>query len=115
MGTIATVPAALNTQQIIVKGVGLGLQLLPYFVSSIETLFGKGNGQTKKQAVANLFNASIFGVASGFGLANDSSTASLVASFQPLGNAAIDSVAAALYPSGTTVPAGSATATPVVG
>lgn len=115
MGIPATIPAVLNTQQIIVKGVGLGLQLLPYFVSSIEALFGKGNGQTKKQAVTNLFNASIFGVASGFGLANDSSTASLVASFQPLGNAAIDSVAAALYPPGTTVPASSATATPVAG
>lgn len=90
-------------KQTIVQSVALGLQLLPFFVQSIETLFGRKTGQTKKAAVTQLFNASVLGAAAGFGLAGDPSNQLLLQTLQPLGSAAIDTIAGTLYPPGTTV------------
>ena len=104
MSTSAISTLTNDKQQVVVKSVGLGLQLLPFFVTSIETLFGRKTGQTKKKAVSDLLNASIVGIAAGYGLAGSPDTGQMIASFQPLLNQSIDTIAATLYPSGTTVP-----------
>jgi hypothetical protein len=72
-----------------------GFQLVPLFVSGIQTLFGKGNGASKKDAVINLVNASIVGSAIGFSAAGDDTIAQALSAMQPAISAAIDQAVAA--------------------
>jgi hypothetical protein len=97
---MATPASPLNTTKITtaVTAVGFGLNLLPFFVQGVETLFGKKTGQTKKTAVSNLVNASIVGIAGGFGLAGSPELAQTINTFRPLISQTIDQVATQLFP-----------------
>lgn len=94
-----------QSQQTVVTSIGVGLRLLPFFMRSIETLFGKQTGQTKKQAVHDLFNAAAVGAATGFGLAGGPATADLINGFRPIISATIDELAAQMFPTHTVAPA----------
>lgn len=93
-----------QSQQTIVTSVGVGLRLLPFFMQSIETLFGKQTGQSKKQAVHDLFNAAAIGAATGFGLAGGPSTADLINGFRPIVSQQIDLLAEQMFPTHTALP-----------
>jgi hypothetical protein len=96
---MASSPANSTTEQTVVTSVGVGLKLLPFFICSLETLFGKKTGQTKKAAAQELFNAAALGTAAGFGLAGDQNVSDMVNLFRPVVSAQIDEVAAQLFPS----------------
>jgi hypothetical protein len=96
---MASSPANSTTEQTVVTSVGVGLKLLPFFICSLETLFGKKTGQTKKAAAQELFNAAALGTAAGFGLAGDQKVSDMVNLFRPVVSAQIDEVAAQLFPS----------------
>lgn len=89
---------AVMSQQVIIASVGAGLKLLPFLVRSIEALFGKKTGETKKAAAQELFNAAALGTAVGFGLAGDQKTSDMVNLFRPVVSATIDELAAQLFP-----------------
>jgi len=94
--------ATTDTKQVVVQSVSVGLQLLPFFVQGIETLFGKKTGETKKQAVTQLYQAAITGTLAGLGLAGNTEAAEYVSQLAPIGSAAIDAVAGQLTPSSST-------------
>ncbi|HEV7674397.1 MAG TPA: hypothetical protein VGQ12_07695 [Candidatus Angelobacter sp.] len=87
-----------QSQQTIVTSVGVGLKLLPFFMRSLETLFGKKTGQTKKAAAQELFNAAALGTAAGFGVVGDQRTSDMINLFRPVVSATIDEVAGQLFP-----------------
>lgn len=91
---------ATDKTQVAVQATAIGLNLLPFFVQGIETLFGRKTGQTKKAAVTQLYQAAITGTIAGLGLAGDTEVSGYIKQLAPLGSAAIDTVAAALTPSG---------------
>lgn len=70
------------------------VQLLPTFVLSIQTMFGKETGESKKDAVKQLVSASIAGASFGFGVAGDEATSQAIAGFAPVSDQLIDSVVA---------------------
>lgn len=104
--------ASQQTQKTIIASIGAGLQLLPFFMQSVETLFGKQTGQTKKQAVHDLFNASAVGAAVGFGLDGSPSTANMIDGFRPVVSAQIDLLAEQMFPTHTPPPAVDASVLP---
>jgi hypothetical protein len=87
-----------SKQQTIVTSVGVGLKLLPFFIQSLEGLFGKKTGQSKKAAAQELFNAAALGTAAGFGIAGDQQTSDMINLFRPVVSATIDEVAGQLFP-----------------
>lgn len=93
---------ATDKTQVALQGVGVGLKLLPFFVQSIETLFGKKTGQSKKDAVSQLYQAAIAGTIAGLGLAGDTEVSGYVQQLAPVGNAAIDAVANQFFPTHST-------------
>lgn len=100
MSTLAPgVPAISGKTSTIITSILFGIKLLPFFVQGVETLYGKKTGQTKKQAVSELFNASVTGVAGGFGLAGDPAISQAISALQPAVSNAIDNLAATYFPS----------------
>lgn len=82
-----------------------GIQLLPTFIISIETLFGQQTGATKKQAVQALAQASIAGAAYGLGVVGDDSAAQILAGFAPVVSSTIDNIVTNLNTAGVFKPA----------
>lgn len=93
----------------IIKAAGFGFRLLPGLVQSIEALFGKGNGASKKQAVQTLAQDAMIGAALGFGVSGDENTANVISSFAPVVSDSIDQIVSAFNTNkswGATIPSG---------
>jgi hypothetical protein len=70
------------------------IRLLPSFILGIETLFGKATGETKKQAVVQLAQASLAGAAVGYEVTGNDGTAQAIAGFVPVVSQTVDSIVA---------------------
>lgn len=85
----------------VAKSIGFGFRMLPAIIRGIETLFGKKTGQTKKQAVHDIANAAMVGVAMGYSATGDTQIANAVQTFQPVVSESIDAIVANYNADGT--------------
>lgn len=85
----------------ITRAVGHGLKLLPFIVKSVEALFGKKNGKSKKQAVHDLTNAAIAGAALGFGVTGDTEIQNTLTQLRPVISTSIDAIVDGFNSDGT--------------
>jgi len=82
----------------ILKAATTGFRILPSLIVSVETLFGKKTGATKKDAATNLFNAILWGTATGLSTAGSAGAAQAITALQPTVSATIDQLAGLLFP-----------------